>query len=273
MLVYSFCPIRRAARLPCEYREKFRNSKEELGRGQEKEEAVLHARSRGPASAPQIWVAKSTDRERPFKVTSESRESVPPKLTVEPTHSAPSEVTNLSAVSAPTTASSENILPESTTMSSVRAQPPGLTATSEVQSVPPELTSKARQDAFQLHRAFEGWGCDAPTIVKILAHRSVTQRALIRREYKTKFSEDLDNRLSKELKLSADLKLLHKAMDRLGTDNKTLSRTIVSRAEIDIQQIKAEYLKKYGKSLSDEVHSQTSGNYRAFLLSLLDTHN
>ncbi|KAH7851473.1 hypothetical protein Vadar_012137 [Vaccinium darrowii] len=415
------------------------------------ETVLLEAAALSLTSAAQGFIglfAKSTES-APSEVTSESTESVPPKLTVEPTDSAPSEVTNLSPVSAPTAVSSENIVPESTTMSSVSAQPPGLTATSKVQSVPPELTSKAREDAIQLHRAFEGWGCDAPTIVKVLAHRSATQRALIRREYKTKFSEDLDKRLSKELRLSADLKravllwmhdsatrdavlvrqgltekltlklnvaievicsrtpsqieqlkkayrplfgsyleqdieshalgdnkklllayvsksrsegtkvdatmvnkdanalfkdgeyklgtneetfirifserswahlaavnaayrsmyvnslrkavkhetswnfkcalltilqcaenpakyfakVLHKAMDRLGTDEKTLSRIIVSRAEIDIQQIKAEYLKKYRKSLSDEVHSETSGNYRAFLLSLLDTNN
>ncbi|KAA8529879.1 hypothetical protein F0562_034517 [Nyssa sinensis] len=60
-------------------------------------------------------------------------------------------------------------------------------------------------------------------------------------------------------------KVLHKAMKGLGTDDTTLTRIIVTRAEIDMQYIKAEYQKKYGKILSDAVHSETSGHF--FLLS------
>ncbi|KAK9276611.1 hypothetical protein L1049_006146 [Liquidambar formosana] len=64
-------------------------------------------------------------------------------------------------------------------------------------------------------------------------------------------------------------KVLRKAMKGLGTDDTTLIRVIVTRAEIDMQYIKAEYRKKYGKTLNDAVHSETSGHYRTFLLSLL----
>ena len=65
------------------------------------------------------------------------------------------------------------------------------------------------------------------------------------------------------------LQVLHKAMKGLGTDDTTLIRVIVTRTEIDMQYIKAEYLKKYKKTLNDAVHSETSGHYRTFLLSLL----
>ena len=58
-------------------------------------------------------------------------------------------------------------------------------------------------------------------------------------------------------------------MKGLGTNDTTLITTIVTRAEIDMEYIKAEYRRKYGKTLNDAVHSETSGNYRAFLLSLL----
>lgn len=58
-------------------------------------------------------------------------------------------------------------------------------------------------------------------------------------------------------------------MKGLGTDDPTLIRVIVARAEFDMQYIKSEYRNKYGKSLHDAVHSDTSGNYRTFLLSLL----
>lgn len=65
------------------------------------------------------------------------------------------------------------------------------------------------------------------------------------------------------------LQVLHNAMKGLGTNDSTLIRVIVTRAEIDMQYIKAEYLKKYKKPLNDGVNSETSGHYRTFLLSLL----
>lgn len=64
-------------------------------------------------------------------------------------------------------------------------------------------------------------------------------------------------------------KVLYKSMKGLGTNDTTLIRVIVTRTEIDMQFIKAEYLKKYKKTLNDAVHSETSGHYRSFLLSLL----
>ncbi|KAG5536636.1 hypothetical protein RHGRI_024158 [Rhododendron griersonianum] len=256
----------------------------------------------------------------------------------------------------------ESVPPEVTTLPPEGTVPPKVTTTS-IESVPLD-------DAIHLNRAFAGWGCDEVTILNILAHRSAEQRTQIRQEYKTKFSEDFDHRLSNELMFSPDLKralllrmddptsrdakivkhglsnnlnvaievicsrtpskleelkkayrtmfttyldediesyaqgdnkkavkretssefkcalltilqcaenpekyfakALHKAMDGLGTDDETLTRIIVSRAEVDIEKMKAEYLKKYGKPLSDVVHSETSGHYRAFLLSLLN---
>lgn len=62
-------------------------------------------------------------------------------------------------------------------------------------------------------------------------------------------------------------------MKGLGTDDTKLIRVIVTRTEIDMQYIKAEYQKKYGKSLNDEVKGETSGHYRTFLLSLLGPSN
>ncbi|KAM0057299.1 putative annexin [Helianthus debilis subsp. tardiflorus] len=65
------------------------------------------------------------------------------------------------------------------------------------------------------------------------------------------------------------LQVLRKATKGLGTEDKTLIRIIVTRAEMDMQYIKGEYHNKYSKTLNEVVHSETSGNYRTFLLSLL----
>ena len=55
------------------------------------------------------------------------------------------------------------------------------------------------------------------------------------------------------------MQVLYKAMKGLGTNDNTLIRVIVTRTEIDMQYIKAEYAKKYKKTLNDTVHSETSG--------------
>jgi hypothetical protein len=64
-------------------------------------------------------------------------------------------------------------------------------------------------------------------------------------------------------------KVLHEAMKGLGTNDTTLIRVVTTRAEVDMQYIKAEYHRSYKRSLADAVHSETSGNYRTFLLSLI----
>nr|ARK38545.1 annexin 6-1 [Triticum turgidum subsp. durum] len=63
-------------------------------------------------------------------------------------------------------------------------------------------------------------------------------------------------------------KALHKAMKGLGTSDTTLIRVVVTRAEVDMQYIKAEYHKKYKRSLADAIRSihEKSGNFRTFLL-------
>ncbi|XP_064975424.1 annexin Gh1 isoform X2 [Musa acuminata AAA Group] len=55
----------------------------------------------------------------------------------------------------------------------------------------------------------------------------------------------------------------------LGTDEASLTRSIVSRAEIDMKKIKEEYKKRYRTTLNDDVIGDTSGYYKSFLLALV----
>ncbi|KAI9118257.1 hypothetical protein K1719_010589 [Acacia pycnantha] len=64
-------------------------------------------------------------------------------------------------------------------------------------------------------------------------------------------------------------KVLRKAMKGLGTDDSRLIRVIVTRTEIDMEQIKEAYLSRYEKPLANAVRSDTSGHYKDFLLSLI----
>lgn len=55
----------------------------------------------------------------------------------------------------------------------------------------------------------------------------------------------------------------------LGTDEDSLTRAIVSRAEIDAMKIRGEYFNLYKTNLDGAVIDDTSGDYRDFLMTLL----
>ncbi|KAL9260530.1 Annexin D8-like protein [Drosera capensis] len=64
-------------------------------------------------------------------------------------------------------------------------------------------------------------------------------------------------------------KALRRAMKGLRTDEDTLTRVIVTRAEVDLQKIKELYMESNNVSLEEAVAGDTFGNYEAFLLALL----
>ncbi|XP_019421629.1 PREDICTED: annexin D5-like isoform X1 [Lupinus angustifolius] len=152
----------------------------------------------------------------------------------------------------------------------------------------PEVNREiAENDAKALYKAGEKkLGTDEKTFVQILSERSAAHLAAVSFAYQHKHGHSLEKAVKKEtsglfaLALKTIIqcsenpakyfaKVLRKAMKGLGTNDETLIRVIVTRTEIDLQYIKAEYLKKYKKTLHDAVHSETSGHYRAFLLSLI----
>lgn len=151
-------------------------------------------------------------------------------------------------------------------------------------TVNPEL---AVQQAKQLYDAGEGrWGTDESVFTKILAHCSFDQLEHVFEEYKKLTGRTIEQALKAEL--SGDLfeaysaivecvqmaphffaKRLFEAMDGMGTDDTTLIRIIVSRSEIDLQNIKDEYEQMYNKTLMSAVKSETSGDYKKALCALI----
>lgn len=145
----------------------------------------------------------------------------------------------------------------------------------------------ALKDAKALFKAGEKkLGTDEKIFIRIFSERSRAQLAAISSAYHDMYGGSLKKAVKSEtsghfeyglltiLKCSENpgkyfAKVLYKAMKGLGTDDTTLIRVIVTRTEIDMQYIKAEYLRKYKKTLNDAVHSETSSHYRTFLLSLL----
>ena len=55
----------------------------------------------------------------------------------------------------------------------------------------------------------------------------------------------------------------------LGTDENSLTRAIVTRAEIDMMKVRGEYFDMNKTSLDNAVIDDTSGDYRKFLMTLL----
>lgn len=63
--------------------------------------------------------------------------------------------------------------------------------------------------------------------------------------------------------------MVRHALSKPGTDEDSVTRVIVTRAEKDLREIKDAYLKRNSVSLERAIGKETSGDYKAFLLTLL----
>ncbi|KAJ4710157.1 Annexin [Melia azedarach] len=149
----------------------------------------------------------------------------------------------------------------------------------------PEIDAvSVEADAKAIHK-----GADSKLFIHIFTERSRAHMSALISVYSGLYGTPLEQTIKKETPASLKhalltilrfvdnpamyfARVLRKAMNRIGTDDSALIWVIITRAEIDMQYIKAEYRKKYGKTLNEAVYSETSGNYRAFLLSLLGTN-
>uniref|UniRef100_A0A8C4YBD4 Annexin n=1 Tax=Gopherus evgoodei TaxID=1825980 RepID=A0A8C4YBD4_9SAUR len=146
----------------------------------------------------------------------------------------------------------------------------------------------AGQDAKDLYEAGEGcWGTDELVFNVVLAKRNYMQlRATFQAYEKVSFGKDIEDAIKSET--SGDLEKafltlvrcardcqgyfatrLYEAMKGAGTEEETLIRILVTRAEIDLQTIKEKFHKMYNKSLVEAIKSDTSGDFRKLLVSLL----
>nr|XP_045751891.2 annexin A13 [Mirounga angustirostris] len=145
----------------------------------------------------------------------------------------------------------------------------------------------AGQDAKDLYDAGEGrWGTDELAFNEVLAKRSHKQLRATFQAYQILIDKDIEEAI--EAETSGDLQKayltlvrcardpegyfadrLYKSMKGAGTDEETLIHIIVTRAEVDLQGIKAKFQEKYQKSLSDMVRSDTSGDFQKLLVALL----
>uniref|UniRef100_H2YD86 Annexin n=1 Tax=Ciona savignyi TaxID=51511 RepID=H2YD86_CIOSA len=62
---------------------------------------------------------------------------------------------------------------------------------------------------------------------------------------------------------------LHKAMEGIATNDEALIRIIVSRSEIDLEDIKTEFEARYHRSLESKIKSHISRQFKPLLLALV----
>lgn len=145
----------------------------------------------------------------------------------------------------------------------------------------------AREDAAKLHQAgVKKLGTDESAFIMVLALRHMYQLQATFEEYQKLSGKDLLTDIGSETSgdfatgLRAIVRVmknrpdyfadkLHDSIKGLGTDDSRLIRIIVSRSEIDLQDIKEAYLKKFKKTLDSDVAEDTSGDYKRILLALV----
>ncbi|CAA7394879.1 unnamed protein product [Spirodela intermedia] len=144
------------------------------------------------------------------------------------------------------------------------------------------------KDVRDLYKAGEKrLGTDEDTFIRIFSERSRPHLAAVASFYKSMYGSTLEKAVKGETSGNFEFALLtilrcaqnpahyfakelYKAMEGLGTKDSKLIRIVVTRAEIDMQYIMAEFQNKYKKTLSAAIHSETSGHYRAFLHALVE---
>jgi len=151
----------------------------------------------------------------------------------------------------------------------------------------PADEKRAETDAKDLYSAGEGkWGTDESKFNMIFATRSFAHLRAIFAAYKKLDGNDIEKAIQKEM--SGDVRrayltlirwikdpieyyseVLYRSMKGLGTDDRTLIRTVLARCEIDLGMIKKKFEQLHQKTLDRAVKSETSGDYRRIMLALI----
>uniref|UniRef100_A0A8D3BJE0 Annexin n=1 Tax=Scophthalmus maximus TaxID=52904 RepID=A0A8D3BJE0_SCOMX len=144
-------------------------------------------------------------------------------------------------------------------------------------------TAKAKAEAKALYEAGEKkWGTDEQKFIDILCHRSVPQLRQTLVEYKNISKKTLQESIESEMSGNLETLLvlfthctasssetfcfspqnsLSYCVQGAGTTESTLTRIVVSRSEIDLLDIRAEYKKLFGYTLYSHLESEVSGSY------------
>ncbi|CAL8071370.1 unnamed protein product [Calicophoron daubneyi] len=146
----------------------------------------------------------------------------------------------------------------------------------------------AERDAKELFDVGVGRpGTNEKRMTRVILGRTPFQLYAVNEAYKRMFARDLTSDIKKEasgdyrkvlltaLRYAIDrprmiAEWFHDAMSGIGTKDYTLMRLLITRAEIDLEDVKRAYENLYGKSLVQKIRSETSGDYMKVFLTLLN---
>ncbi|XP_056379156.1 annexin A1-like [Hyla sarda] len=151
---------------------------------------------------------------------------------------------------------------------------------------------QADNDARALYEAGEKRkGTDVPTFINLLTSRSIPHLRQVFARYSRYSKNDMTKALDLELKGDIESCLIslvkcivskpayfaerfYLAMKGSGTKHKDLIRLLVSRNEIDLNEIKTHYKRLYGKSLRQAIKEEKlKGDYETIVLALCGPDN
>ncbi|CAF1191411.1 unnamed protein product [Rotaria magnacalcarata] len=144
----------------------------------------------------------------------------------------------------------------------------------------------AIRDADALRKAMKGAGTDEKTIISILGNRDTNQRLEIKAAFKNKHNRDLVADLKSETSgnfskllekllldpVELDCSELKQAVKGVGTNEEAIIEILANRSNKRIRSINETYSKMFGKTLEKDVKSDTSGDFRRLLVSLMQGH-
>ncbi|KAG7491039.1 annexin A3 [Solea senegalensis] len=127
---------------------------------------------------------------------------------------------------------------------------------------------EAVQDAEAMYQAGEDkWGTDESTFIEILSlvkYKNISEKSL-QKSIESEMSGELEELMVAIVKCVKSrpayfAERLHDSMEGSGTCEATVCRIMVSRSEIDLKNIKAEYKKLYKRSLLSDIEKDLSGH-------------
>ena len=134
-----------------------------------------------------------------------------------------------------------------------------------------------------LRKAMKGFGTDEDSIIKILTSVPADKRRVLIDDYEEHTNRDLIKDFKSELRghfedvvvasviprTDCFAIYLRNAMKGIGTDEKRINEIICILTNFGVGEVSNAYNRIYGRSLKDDLRSETSGDYQEFLISYI----